>query len=141
MPKNIQTIIKRQKIAFYFLQALFAYHQVTHDVFDPSREFEQNYEGMKSFAYYMSSQSFYIGDNTKLTLLGLYICNLNYQITMIMVLSSYISTMMFIKNHKYYSALFGDYIFNICYSVMVGFALCYLDTKAQKEKFLAEKKI
>lgn len=89
----------------------------------------------------MSSQSFYIGDNTKLTLLGLYILNLNYQMTIMMVLSCFISTLMFIKNHKYYSALYGDYIFNIGYSSMVGFAICYLDTKAQKEKFLAEKKI
>ena len=71
-----------------------------------------------------------MGANTSLTLLVLYIINLNYQITLMMVLICYISSSVFITYHKFYSALAGDYNFTIGMSITVGFALCYLDTKA-----------
>ena len=96
---------------------------------------------MKQFAQYMSSGSYYLGDNVAVLLIGLYVLNLNYQNTVIVALGSYTSLTFFIKNHQYYSALLGDYVFSVAFSFMVGWALSFLDTKASKEKFLAEKKI
>lgn len=103
---------------------------MSHDVFIQSGEFEQNYEGMKLFAQYMSSRSYYFGANSTVTILGLYVLNLNYHITLLIASISYITTLVFIKNNEFFSAIFKDYTFGSFFSVMVVFTLSYLDTKA-----------
>lgn len=78
----------------------------------------------------MSSRSYYFGASNAVTILGFYAMNINYQVTSLISIVSYITTIVLMNINPMFSALSRDYAFAMFFFTIFISTLSYLDTKA-----------